>query len=238
MRDMFENDSGAVTVDWVVLTAALVGLGLAAMSVVSGGVEDLANDTNDSLNRSIVETSLNFGQRVVTSMEDLNLMGYYANPEGRLASDKAMGDGELVMYSMLMQARNALNNSASNNDRSEISQLAVYELGLTDMTFEEAAGTLSDYELARRSLQYSHLPRNNSFPQEHMDNAIVAFDSHIADRNLGNDPLAAGIAQLSDAELQAEHAEITQYYGTSWNPAGYADVMLPALQAEIDARNL
>ncbi len=38
----FKNDeSGAVTVDWVVLTAALVGLGLAVMGVVSGGIEDL-----------------------------------------------------------------------------------------------------------------------------------------------------------------------------------------------------
>ena len=39
----FKNDeSGAVTVDWVVLTAALVGLGLAVMGVVSGGIEDLS----------------------------------------------------------------------------------------------------------------------------------------------------------------------------------------------------
>ena len=39
-----KDETGAVTVDWVVLTAALVGLGLAMMSVVSGGTEDLAND--------------------------------------------------------------------------------------------------------------------------------------------------------------------------------------------------
>ena len=34
----------AVTVDWVVLTAALVGLGLAVMAVVSGGVEEPGNN--------------------------------------------------------------------------------------------------------------------------------------------------------------------------------------------------
>jgi Flp pilus assembly pilin Flp len=46
----FKNDeSGAVTVDWVVLTAALVGLGLAVMGVVSGGIEDLSTDINSSL---------------------------------------------------------------------------------------------------------------------------------------------------------------------------------------------
>ncbi|SDY58666.1 hypothetical protein SAMN05444004_10266 [Jannaschia faecimaris] len=46
----FINDeSGAVTVDWVVLTAALVGLGLAVMSVVSGGIEDLSTDIGQAL---------------------------------------------------------------------------------------------------------------------------------------------------------------------------------------------
>ena len=46
----FKNDeSGAVTVDWVVLTAALVGLGLAVMGVVSGGIQDLSTNISDTL---------------------------------------------------------------------------------------------------------------------------------------------------------------------------------------------
>ena len=41
----FANDeAGAVTVDWVVLTAAIVGLGLVVMQTVGAGVEDLSND--------------------------------------------------------------------------------------------------------------------------------------------------------------------------------------------------
>ena len=43
------DESGAVTVDWVVLTAAIVGLGLAVISVVSGGVEDLSGDISNAL---------------------------------------------------------------------------------------------------------------------------------------------------------------------------------------------
>ena len=43
------DESGAVTVDWVVLTAALVGLGLAVMSVVSGGIENLSGDISTAL---------------------------------------------------------------------------------------------------------------------------------------------------------------------------------------------
>lgn len=43
------DEEGAVTVDWVVLTAALVGLGLAVISVVSNGMEDLSEDLSTSL---------------------------------------------------------------------------------------------------------------------------------------------------------------------------------------------
>jgi Flp pilus assembly pilin Flp len=43
IKTFAKSESGAVTVDWVVLTAALVGLGLAVMAVVSTGVEDLSN---------------------------------------------------------------------------------------------------------------------------------------------------------------------------------------------------
>lgn len=41
----FQSDeNGAVTVDWVVLTAGLVGLGLATMAVVSSGVQGVSED--------------------------------------------------------------------------------------------------------------------------------------------------------------------------------------------------
>ncbi len=41
----FKNDeSGAVTVDWVVLTAAIVGLGMVVMTTVGGGIEQLSGE--------------------------------------------------------------------------------------------------------------------------------------------------------------------------------------------------
>jgi Flp pilus assembly pilin Flp len=49
VKTFVSDESGAVTVDWVVLTAAIVGLGLAVMSVVSGGVEDLSGDISTAL---------------------------------------------------------------------------------------------------------------------------------------------------------------------------------------------
>ena len=42
----FANDeAGAVTVDWVVLTAAIVGLGIVVMTSVGGGITGLADST-------------------------------------------------------------------------------------------------------------------------------------------------------------------------------------------------
>ncbi|WP_245243111.1 hypothetical protein [Pararhodobacter sp. SW119] len=53
----FSNDqSGAVTVDWVVLTAAIVGLGIAVIAAVSGGVRGLGSGIQTSLNSATVVT--------------------------------------------------------------------------------------------------------------------------------------------------------------------------------------
>ncbi|TFL17790.1 pilus assembly protein [Jannaschia formosa] len=49
-RSFLAAEDGAVTVDWVVLTAALVGLGLAVMGVISSGMENLTDDINTQLN--------------------------------------------------------------------------------------------------------------------------------------------------------------------------------------------
>jgi len=49
IKSFAKSESGAVTVDWVVLTAAIVGLGLAVMAVVSGGIEDLSTNISDTL---------------------------------------------------------------------------------------------------------------------------------------------------------------------------------------------
>ena len=54
----FRNDEdGAVTVDWVVLTAAIVGLGIAVLAAVSGGVKDLSGDISSQLAVSQIKTT-------------------------------------------------------------------------------------------------------------------------------------------------------------------------------------
>ena len=51
--NFFADEDGAVTVDWVVLTAAIVGLGIAVLSTVAGGSGDLATSISDYLGSSI-----------------------------------------------------------------------------------------------------------------------------------------------------------------------------------------
>ncbi|MEO9818905.1 MAG: hypothetical protein ABJ370_14910 [Paracoccaceae bacterium] len=44
-----KDEDGAVTVDWVVLTAAVVGLAVAAYSAIESGAETLTTDTETFL---------------------------------------------------------------------------------------------------------------------------------------------------------------------------------------------
>jgi hypothetical protein len=47
--DFAAAENGAVTVDWVVLTAVICGLGLAVSAVVFVGLVDVSGDVNGSL---------------------------------------------------------------------------------------------------------------------------------------------------------------------------------------------
>ena len=47
--NFIKDEDGAVTVDWVVLTAAIVGLGIAVLTSVSGGTTTLADKISTNL---------------------------------------------------------------------------------------------------------------------------------------------------------------------------------------------
>ena len=49
MNNFIISESGAVTVDWVVLTAAIVGLGVSVIAYVSTGALDLADKIEQEL---------------------------------------------------------------------------------------------------------------------------------------------------------------------------------------------
>lgn len=51
------EEDGAVTVDWVILTAGVVSLALAAVGVITDGVEDVSGDTEIQLKSELISTS-------------------------------------------------------------------------------------------------------------------------------------------------------------------------------------
>jgi len=53
------SESGVVTVDWVVLTAAMVGVGLAVTNTVAAGLEDLSNEIRMQLERDHIVEDFN-----------------------------------------------------------------------------------------------------------------------------------------------------------------------------------
>ncbi len=50
------DESGAVTVDWVVLTAAIVGLGIAVLTSVGAGTKSLSNKVSSRLSSQTIAT--------------------------------------------------------------------------------------------------------------------------------------------------------------------------------------
>jgi Flp pilus assembly pilin Flp len=56
VKNLKRDEDGAVTVDWVVLTAAIVGLGIAVLTSVSGGTTSLANKISSNLASQTVAT--------------------------------------------------------------------------------------------------------------------------------------------------------------------------------------
>jgi hypothetical protein len=43
--NFIQDEQGAITVDWVVLSAGIVGIGIAVTTLISGGIEALSGET-------------------------------------------------------------------------------------------------------------------------------------------------------------------------------------------------
>ena len=52
-KSFVKDEDGAVTVDWVVLTAAIVGIGLIVLGIIRSGVYDAASDIYNELTKAI-----------------------------------------------------------------------------------------------------------------------------------------------------------------------------------------
>lgn len=87
LRTFLSDERGAITVDWVAVTAATVGLGLATVAVVSPGIETLSGDVSDQLSgtevalpftvlRTLFETDFAAGAAGWIGGTPINLAGF------------------------------------------------------------------------------------------------------------------------------------------------------------------
>lgn len=58
LSSFLQDDSGAVTVDWVVLTAAIVGLGIAVITTIGGGADSLATEVSSTFSSATVTLTM------------------------------------------------------------------------------------------------------------------------------------------------------------------------------------
>ncbi|MEM6657239.1 MAG: hypothetical protein AAF496_04955 [Pseudomonadota bacterium] len=56
IKNFRKDEDGAVTVDWVVLTAAVIGLAAVAYNQIEDGAVDLATGANSALTSATVST--------------------------------------------------------------------------------------------------------------------------------------------------------------------------------------
>ncbi|MEJ6391509.1 Flp family type IVb pilin [Gymnodinialimonas ulvae] len=72
-KRFLSDESGAITVDWVVLTAGVVGLALAAIVVISSGAENSSTDITNSLANTVPASSPFDDNQGVASASDVAL---------------------------------------------------------------------------------------------------------------------------------------------------------------------
>ena len=71
LKQWVNDDSGAVTVDWVVLTAAVVGLGLASVAAVSTGAVSLGDGIDSALGDASVAALASLGDGTADTVRTL-----------------------------------------------------------------------------------------------------------------------------------------------------------------------
>jgi Flp pilus assembly pilin Flp len=96
LRDFIENEDGATTVDWVVLTSGATGMAIAVAALVSGGIENLSTDIGASM--SDYEISGEFTQFVAQILAANDFTGAAVGGwTGGFAADAGGVLGELLM---------------------------------------------------------------------------------------------------------------------------------------------
>ena len=87
MQNFWTDESGAITVDWTVMTAAIVGMGIASAAAVRTGVGALGTDIQTALNNASVASI--FGP--IAALDLSNTDGLEVTPWGWVATGSYQG---------------------------------------------------------------------------------------------------------------------------------------------------
>jgi hypothetical protein len=140
LRDFIEDETGAITVDWVVLSAGIVGLGLAVIALISAGVEDLAGDTSGQMSGFEIRTQF---ADAVTSLLSNDFSGGLGGFVGGSVAN-LVGFGEVLQLGPgeMTQATFAVPEGAST------ATLTFDMLGIDDLSGEAASIMINGQEVA------------------------------------------------------------------------------------------
>jgi hypothetical protein len=127
----FSSESGAVTVDWTVLTAAIVGLGLTSVAAVRNGTADLGEAVEVSLTNASATSGIMALDGFVFTEHDAamqtHVLDFHRNKTDEVLLEQAAGQGwqaqEALDAGDLATARHRL-------ERLYISEMVIRERGL------------------------------------------------------------------------------------------------------------
>ncbi|MBN2759288.1 MAG: hypothetical protein JXQ79_02220 [Rhodobacteraceae bacterium] len=124
----WRDESGAVTVDWVVLSAATLTVGLSTMTLVQTGAVDLGNEINMSLTSTEIGGAAAFSFYRLTEQQQTEMLAVYMarTPEQLVANSQSMSDS----FQATLDSGN-LDEAAGWMDRRHLNQTALEANGLT-----------------------------------------------------------------------------------------------------------
>lgn len=147
-RSFLQDESGAGTVDWVVLCAATLTLGFSAMTLVQTGAISLGNEINIAL-RSSLTSRAEFGFYRLTGQQQRDMLAVYTSrtPEQLIANSEEMSESFLAALESgnLDEAARWMDRRHLNQTALEASGLAADDGSLTvsemERLFRDAGGT-------------------------------------------------------------------------------------------------
>lgn len=91
-----ESEDGAITVDWVVLSAAAVAMAIAATDVIRGGLGDLSSNLEAQLRtQQISDSFVSFASDHFDALYDMDLLSE-EDAEDQFAVANEMTNGEIL----------------------------------------------------------------------------------------------------------------------------------------------